>query len=265
MVVQVTSLKETIPVDAFTSLPRTFLKTIGMPSVSVNNVLKLQANYLYHASFWNLGLCVLGEMIYFLLGFLGVTDVPFLDMTFLILCIGFIMITFAKTFALLFQSERMNNLLTDLQAMYPSTQQEQQEFRVPKYLAEIVLVMRMYAIIQMLMILCFSFFPFAETFMNWYYDSTWEVRFPYMIWYPFNPWTRGVFEFLIASQCWAAYVSAAGILAVDMLLCGIVQQICMQFDDLKRRFMNFKPKRQYFHQDMEVLRIYIAKHSEIMR
>lgn len=262
---KVTSLKETISVNDFTSIPRAFLNSIGMPSVSVNNVLKIQVNYLYHASFWNLGLCVLGEMIYFVRGFLGIADnLSFLDMTNLILCIGFILMCYAKTFAILFQSEHMNSLLTDLQALYPTTYEEQQSYRVKKYYLQSRRVMRMYAHIQMFMIWCFNLFPFAETLMLYASDGVWEVVFPYLIWYPFNPYPRGIFEFLYASQFWAAYVSAAGILAVDMLLCGIVTQICMQFDDLKRKFLNLTPTGR-FHEDMPLLKSYIQKHSEIIR
>lgn len=264
MVVQVTSEREYISINSFTSIPRAFLKSIGMPSVPVHNVLKIQVNYLYHASFWNLGLCVLGEMIYFVRGTLGLGNLSFLDMTNLILCIGFIMMCFAKTFAILFQSERMNSLLTDLQAIYPTTLDEQDGYRAKIYYLSSQRVMKMYAFIQMFMIWCFNLFPFAETLMQWWADSTWEVVFPYLIWYPFNPYPRVLFEFLYASQFWAAYVSAAGILAVDMLLCGIVTQICMQFDDLKRKFFKLEPTGNFQH-DRVILSEYIARHAEIIR
>lgn len=258
------SLKETISINAFTSIPRAFLKSIGMPSVPVHNVLKIQVNYLYHASFWNLGLCVLGEMIYFVRAMLGVANLSFLDMTNLILCIGFILMCYAKTFAILFQSEHMNSLLTDLQVIYPMSIEEQKGYRVKKYYLESRRVMKMYTFIQMFMIWCFNLFPFAETLMLYASNGKWEVVFPYIIWYPFDPYPRGLFEFLYASQFWAAYVAAAGILAVDMLLCGIVIQICMQFDDLKRKFLHFTPTGK-LNLDMAILRGYIEKHSEIVR
>lgn len=264
MVVQVPSAMDNIAFDAFTSIPRAFLNSIGMPSVPVNNVLNIQINYLFHASFWNLGLCVLGEMIIFVRAFLGIENLTFLDLTNLILCIGFIMLCYAKCFAILMQSDRMNSLLTDLQSYYPETMEEQRIFRVKKYYVQSRRVMRMYAFIQMFMIWCFNLFPFSETLLAYWADGSWNVVFPYLIWYPFNPYPRGLFEFLYASQFWAAYVSAAGILAADMLLCGIVVQICMQFDDLKRRFFDLSPTGR-FRDDMVTLKDHIKRHNEIIR
>lgn len=261
---KVTSLVETISISGFTTIPSAFLKSIGMPLVPVHDVLKIRINFLFHASFWNLGICVLGEMIYFGRAMLGMANLSFLDMTNLVLCVGYIMMCFAKTFAILFQSEQMNSLLTDLQTIYPMSVDEQRTYRVEKYYSGSKRVMKTYALIQMFMIWCFNLFPLFETLLLYGSTGAWEVVFPYIIWYPFDPYTRGLFEFLYASQFWAAYVAAAGILAIDMLLCGTVIQICMQFDDLKRKFLSFRPTGK-LNEDMAVLKSYIVKHSEVIR
>lgn len=260
----VENVNSIVPFNAFTSIPRTFLKTIGMPSVLVNNVLHIHMNRWFVASFGNLGYCVLGEMFYFALAVLGSTNLTFLDQTNLILCIGFIMLCYAKVLAILLQSARMNNLLTELQTHYPITEMEQRVYRVEKHYAQSRLVMRSYAFVQMFMIWCFNLFPFAETLMVYAADGTWNVVLPYLVWYPFNPYRPGLFETLCLSQFWAAYVSAAGILAADMLLCGIVVQICMQFDDLKRRFMELSPKGKLCG-DMEMLKENVSRHTEFIK
>lgn len=255
---------EYIPFTAFTKLPRAFLKSIGLPSATINNVQNISYNYLFHASFINLGLCVLGEMIYFVRALQDFDNFEFIDIVNVIMCIGFILLCYAKTFTILAQSGRMNHLMTDLQAYYPATLEQQNVYNVGLYLDTANQIMRLYTFIQMFMIWCFNLFPFAETLLGYAADGSWNVDFPYLIWYPFNSYMRWMFEFLYASQFWAAYVSATGILAADLLLCGTVMNICMQFDDLKRRFLELQSPR-HSREGIEAIKKYVYKHNDVMR
>lgn len=264
MIEKMSTANEIITIDSFTSLPRAFFKLIGMPSVPMSGVLKIRVNYLYHAAFWNLGLCVFGEMVNIGRIMLGMENFTFLEITNLVLCIGFILMCFAKVLAVLHQSDRMHCLFTDLQAIHPISVEEQQLYCTHKYYLESRRVMQMYAFVQMLMIWCFNLSPLAETLMLYASTGLWEVVLPYPVYYPFDPYPRGLFEYLYVSQLWAAFVAATGILAVDMLLCGVVIQICMHFDVLKRNLTNFKPSGDA-RQDMAALKAYVAKHSETIR
>lgn len=255
---------ETYSMNSFTTLPRFFFKLIGMSSVPVDGVLKIRLNYFYHAAFWNLGLCEFGEFVNLGLIILDMDHFTFLEITYLVLCMGFILMCFAKIIAVLLQSDRMHDLFVDLQAIHPMSVQDQERFCTKKYYLESRRVMQMYACVQMFMIWCFNLFPLAESILQFASTGSWEVDLPYPVYYPFDPYPRILFEYLYVTQLWAAFTAATGILAVDMLLCGIVIQICMHFDELKRSLMNHKPSGNA-SKDMMAVKEFIGKHTEIMR
>lgn len=261
---KMSSADDIISINTFTSLPRIFFKVIGILSVSNNGFLKFRTNLLYHITFWNLGTSILGELVNFTRWFMGMEHFSFLQITYLILCVGYLSMCFAKVLSLLFQSESMHNLLVDLQAIHPMTKQDQERCYTKKYYAEARRVMTLYACVQMLMIWCFNLSPLAESLMVYWSTGRWEVDLPYPVYYPFYAYSTGLFEFLFIIQLWAAFIGATGILAVDMFLCGIVIQICMHFDDVKRKMTEFIPTGN-FRRDMDVMKEYIAKHAEVMR
>lgn len=92
-----------------------------------------------------------------------------------------------------------------------------------------------------------------------------STDFPYIIWYPFNPYASGFFELNYLSQMWAAYVSAAGMLATDLLLCGVVEQICMHFEHLNKQLLRMKPNEINGNVEYSQLKKYIRTHNEITR
>lgn len=68
-----------------------------------------------------------------------------------------------------------------------------------------------------------------------------------------------------ATQMWAAYVSAAGMLATDLLVCGAVEQICMHFEYLNKQLFNMKPNERNGVIEYTKLKKCIKTHNEIIR
>lgn len=64
---------------------------------------------------------------------------------------------------------------------------------------------------------------------------------------------------------WAAYVSAAGMLATDLLLCGAVEQICMHFEYLNKQLLKMKPNERSGHFEYNRMKEIINTHNEIVR
>lgn len=253
-----------LSMEQFIQIPRIFLATIGIPTKKINGIRQFTMNFFFYLHFFNLGACVLGEMIFLVMS-LANNQGDFINSTFLILCIGFIMISFAKVITFRVKKELLNELIEELYQYHPNSAKEQDDYAVIKYLQRAQTIMRWYAMVQMVMIWCFNLFPLTDTIIDYVRDRRWTMEFSYLIWYPIDPYKRGYFEAFYASQFWAAHVSATGILAVDILLCGIVISLCMHFDQLSHALLMLTPSEQYTSRERYLLAQYVKKHNIIIR
>lgn len=255
----------------FISIPLKFLYSIGVIPFHLldannkypPNSFRIFPLILFVLSFLNLGLLVIGEMIFFVKTFGNFVN--FIEETALVLCIGFILLSFVKVITISWKKDQMSRLMTNLERLFPKTKDIQCDYKIEKYLHQTMLLTRIYSIVQMGMIWCFNFYPMSETIIGYVRHRTWKVDFPYYIWYPFNPYAPGFFELNYLSQMWAAYVAAAAILAADVLLCGVVIQICMHFDHLKQKIIELKPTKYNRNIEFARLKQYIKTHNEIIR
>lgn len=253
-----------ISIDEFSKLPWAILSTIGMPATTENNVLKIKINFLFYVSFFNMTGCVFLECVYVAITIGDPINFNFMECIYIILCIGFIFIAIAKIVTLVLKRDIISELVGDLYEYFPKTLEDQRIFRVAHWTSRVKLIMRTYTIVQMCMVWCFSLTPLSETIKAYLYDGSWKVNFSYILWYPMDPYQRGFFEVFYMSQIWAAHVSATGILAVDVLLCSIVQQIVMHYADLRRRLYSLKPPDKLALREMQLIKIYIEKHNKIV-
>lgn len=251
-----------IEMDAFMRIPRIFLATIGIPTVVKNNRKQFAVNILFYLSFLNLGLCVLGEMIFFVLSFAR-NQGDFIQSSYLILCIGFILLSFAKVIALIAKMDTLHKLMDELSDIFPNTAIEQGDYKVAECFKLTHWILKSYGLVQMVMIWSFSLVPQISTITNYLQYGMWTVQFSYTVWYPIDPYRRGFFELFYLSQFWAAEVSATAVLSVDIVICSTVMLICMHFDHLSRSFLNLSPDDS--GKAIALLKKYVIKHNKLIR
>lgn len=233
----------------FTNIPLIFFNTIGVKPFQLFNADNRGHTYrtlstflawiLFFVGYTNMVLLVLGEIVYFLLTF-GRLD-NFVELTEVMLCIGFICLSIVKVATVIWQRRKTNLLITELLRIYPVTPTDQREYNVHDYSKRTVRLMTVYTWLQMVMIWLYNLNPLVDTIIGYTGAGTWKVNLPYIIWYPFDPYPRVWFELNYLSQIWAAYVASAGMLATDLLLCGMVMEICMHFDHLSRTLLKLRP------------------------
>lgn len=255
---------EVISIEEFSKLPWAILSTVGMPAVTENNVLKIKINFLFYASFFNLAGCVFLEIVYVGIIVADPNKFNFMELVYLILCIGFIFIAIAKMITLSYKRGILSKLVGEFYEYFPKTVEDQRTFRVSHYVRRVKLIMSSYTFVQLFMIWCFNLFPLSETIKGYLHDGSWHMDFSYILWYPIDPYKRGFFEVFYASQFWAAHVSASGILVADILLCCIVKQIVMHYTDLKRRLLLLKPLDKLALKENDLIKTYVEKHNKII-
>lgn len=253
--------------DSFTRMPNLFFKSIGIIPYSLRNRpndLKYKLLLLvFFCSHADITLVLVGECIYFFRTFGTFTN--FVDAVAVFLCIGFIFLSFAKVGVVFSQRDKMGGVMRDLERMFPKNEHDAKDYNVAKFRSQSHFLMKLYAIIQMVMIWCFSLYPLLETLSGYIRNGSWEVDFPYPVWYPYNPYGKGYFELNYFIQIWGAYVSACGMLATDLLLCGAVEQISMHFNYLNKKLLNMKPNEMNGEAEYNKLKKYIQYHNQIMR
>lgn len=262
MVISSVATSPLIEMDAFMHIPRKFLAPIGIFTVVKNNRKQFVVKILFYLSFLNLGLCVLGEMIFFVLSFAR-NQGDFIQSTYLILCIGFILISFAKVIALISKLDTLHKLMDELSDIFPKTKAEQADYKVAECLQQTRWILKWYGVVQIFMIWSFSLVPQMSTITNYLQHGNWTVEFSYTIWYPIDPYQRGLFELFYVSQFWAAFCAAMGILSVDVVMCSIVMLICMNFDHLSNSFLNLKPSNS--RRDIALLKDYVITHNKVIK
>lgn len=254
--------------DEFTELPAAFFHFIGVPVFQANapkatRLRTLLRLLLFSVSFTNTALCVLGEILFVLFTF-GESD--FVDITSLVLCIGFILLSFAKVLTIMWKQRQLTQLMHELLSIFPQTKDEQLDYRTMEYAGHAKRMMVRYSWLQMVMISLFNLYPLTDTIIGYVRRGAWEVDFPYIIWYPFDPYGRGWFELNFFSQISAAYFSALAILGTDMLLCGVVLQICMHFDWLRTNLRTYRPDgEKHGTKDYGEIRRQVAMHEKVSR
>lgn len=236
--------------DEFTKLPFLFFFTIGMvphqhPAELHQRVWLERFRFAFHAvAYFNCAWCVIGESIYLFLAYSSEFPPDIITTTSLVMCIGILLLSFVKIMTIWWQRDELNAITMHLYDMCPRTPQEQLLYQVDDYVAQAKRQMTIYAWVQMVMIWLFNLFPVMSSVVYWAMGGGWEVDFPYVIWYPFDAYPRGIFEVVFGTQMAAAYFATAGILGADMLLCGLVVQLCMHYDRLTHRLREYTPTGQ---------------------
>lgn len=263
-----------VKIESFTRLPLIFFKSLGVRPFKVSGIeppltrIRNCLEWIFCLLSWgNLWLVVLGEMYYFTLA-IGRPD-NFVELCEVLLCIGYIFLSFAKMGTLILQRKKTNRITAELYDMFPRTMSQQEDYEAVTYAKRTILMMTVYASIQMFMIWLFNLNPMVDAVVGWFYGIGWQLAFPYVVWYPFNAWAPGWFELNYISQFWAAYVSAAGILAADLLLCSFSIQVCMHFDRLHRTILQMRPNDDdgelAVRKDYVKLSDCMSMHSRILR
>lgn len=255
--------KKLYSVNDFSRLPQIYLSTIGVFSTIANDKITMKASFLFYISSLNLWLCVTGEII-FLFGSLARGQANFIQSTYLILCIGFILISIVKVVSLLMRMGEITKLFLDMNSLHPKTLAEQEEFHVRHFVHRTTTIVWWYAILMLFMIFCFSFFPLSTTISQYFHSKEWEIEFSYTIWYPVDPYKRGLFEIFYASQIYAALVSAISIVAVDTLLCCAVKLTCMHLEHLSEVIGKYKPEPKHTVNEKIFFLDFIKKHNTVL-
>ena len=117
-----------------------------------------------------------------------------------------------------------------------------------------------YATSYIFLILTFNFISIGRSIVNYFGQGTWHLDLPYAVWYPFDAYDQNVFLFSYSQQLMWGFTCVFGILAINLLLGTLTDQICFEFNALGSNLKGLQLHRSHGAEDREKIRQYIQQH-----
>lgn len=221
----------------FMKVSNFFYKTMGMfaykdPIRKVNRKTQIIMNLIFWASFVNLNVTVVAEIVY-LVKAIG-TFSSFLEATALAPCIGFCFLTEFKLSYTWTMSENIVELMNGLQALYPTDERSQKIYKVDHYLKVALRLGKFYSSIMLVTIWSFNLLPLSWSLLEFYTSSDIDVEFKwrmaYLTWYPFEINNIPVYTGVYITHIMAGCTAAGGSLACDVFMFNLIFLLCMNFN-----------------------------------
>lgn len=230
-----------ISFESYTETGRKICNWIGLiPYIDDTENSNIWKKIYFWISYTVLVICVIGETIYLIKAFGN--DQKFLEMTALAPCMGFCFLGLTKSITIWLNRSEITNLMRKLEKMFPTRKEDQIKLNLRKYLADSNTLFILFSSAMILVISIFNFSSFFVSSKVFIIEGHFPKELPYLIWYPFDPYQEVFFEIIYLIHVWAGFTAAFGILGPDIMFCSIVIQICLQFDILSEKLLNYCPQ-----------------------
>lgn len=229
-----------------TSSTRKVFRFIGFNPFGSSSVL---SKIYFFAALFYVCICMLQEIVYFVTHVGGKNS--FLSLTNLAPCLGFSTLSFIKILTCYGNRKMLKEVVVKLER-FPSRQGEAQAMSERMTKALIILFMTLIWIFN-LMPLFVSIYYFAA-------DGSYHKQMPYFMWYPWDPLQPLVYEVCYALVMWGAFTSCVGILGSDLMLCSVINLICMRLNSLRDEIRTICSKKL----PKINLRVWINNHNELL-
>lgn len=247
-------------VNDFTAIALNFSRVNGwMPYKLASENLGICKLAFFWVSQINMGISLIQGMSYFLMNLSDPAKI--MEITNLGPCMGMVMLAMMKMYMVIYRNkDDITALMGTLDTLYPKTLEDQEKYGVKKVLHQLKFIMFGFSIMYMSLVWIFNLTPI---FISIYYYSVHGVVYhkvlPYIMWYPFDPLQPIVFELCYFSSVWAGFTTALAVISTDVLYCGILTLLCMEFDILKRNFeeMQVKDSKKSFDEMKKLVAVHI--------
>lgn len=202
------------------------------------------------------GVCVVQEVIYFVLHFGG--ENSFLSLTNVAPCIGFSTLTLVKVSSIYPNRKKVTRIFKRLENLcIQATYGEE----IEKTIKTSEAMMKVHTVDYIVLIWMFNLMPIVVIIIYYFFiDGSYHKNMPYFMWYPWDFLQPLVYEICYLVVMWGAFVCAIGILTTDLMFCLIVTLLNMQFS-----YLGTEIKRIVAEKDpVKSLREWINHHNEIL-
>lgn len=166
----------------------------------------------------------------------------------------YVLSAYSKGILLLLERQCFNDLLMELNKIFPKTEKQQRDYRLNEYLREFNRMAIPIAVIQLIWGQYFSWSSIAVNYSSSRAENgTFEGALPFGENYPFYSYTPISFALMFVSQAFVTYTCTATVYAVNMLLCGLIWQLCMHYSHLMEKLKSFDEAESEFSESEHLI------------
>lgn len=252
-----------ISFDEFIAIPRLAFRLIGI-HISKQQFAKknFQVNLLHFINIFCLIACVASQLMYILLieinGIEGLHQKMFASC-----CVCAMASAINLWFKLQTGQHELTALMNKFNKYFPSQLEDQRIYEVANWIAQLKLQVKHFTILRFTMFGCYNIFVALDLARKYFKCDQWKVHLFILLWYPFDPYQPVVFElcYIFESICLA--FSFGTVLSFPFLMCPLIEQLCMHFDQLARSLKGLNSMETERQTEHTLLSEYIAKHNLI--
>lgn len=237
-------MSDLVEIEDFLSVPRRLLKYFGIVAVKRENELIFKQGLLFYFAFFNMIFIIIFEIVYCYFSLTERINFDLQEIMFIGICLCYMIWSLFKSMPLIRKKEKIYNVLKELRSIHPKTDVDQKKYKIFECIKSMKTIMFHYSWVLVSMVSVYSSMPFVDVLKLYFTSGEWNVDFTYYIWYPFNAYRRGIFELCFISLYYDAICASVYIIGGDLFMLGILTQIAMQYDVMKREFLAMKYQRQ---------------------
>lgn len=231
-------MSKLIIIEEFLFVPRLLLKFFGILSIRTNGELVFRGGILFFIAVINMLIIIVCEIVYIYFSCTGNIHFNFQEICFNFLCLSYMLWSLLKVSPLITKKHEICILLTEMRAIHPKSKSNQNDYKIIYCIESMKKVMLHYTCILVTTASGYSAIPLIDVMITYINDGEWKMDFAYFIWYPFNAYKSGIFEICYLTQFYDAVCTCFFILGGDLFMFGILSQIFMHYEYLKREFLS---------------------------
>ncbi|XP_017058113.2 odorant receptor 85b-like [Drosophila ficusphila] len=250
--------------EKFTQYSNFFYTAVGIdPYDKGGDPGKSRLRALFLANVINLTIVAICESIYVYTAF---QENKLLEAVTVMSYVGFDIVGISKMLFIRWKKTGLNEILEDLEAIFPKGKVQEEKYDLPKYLRTCSGICLTYASLYSLLIWTFNLFSVMEylVYEKWLKTRVVGKGLPYLMYVPWKWEDSWSYYPLLFSQNFAGYTAAAGQISTDLLFCAVATQLVMHFDFLSSRMMTHKLSGNW-KKDSKFLSDMVRYHERILR
>lgn len=221
---------------------------------------KLQDLYYWTSN--SLFVLIIIQSFTYLLKNIGKSE-KFLDVTEIILCLGFMIMLIIKSYFVVYRNRKIfTEIIDDLDVVIPKGQYVQHKYDIKSYYKRARIMSIICSITYTSLLVSFILMPIMDKIIGSLFGSTIEWQLPFKFYFPFDPTQRYIYPALYVYESFLCCKCGIEVLGSDLLFCNITSIIAMRLEMLKEEIIQVDARDS--KESVEKLKEYIQIHQHLI-
>lgn len=230
------------------------------------NSIDLKKKFFQEFYYWFLNMLyilIISQSLAYLFYNIGKPE-KFLDVTEMILVIGFIAMLIMKSYFVVYRNRNfLTEMIDDLDEVIPKAQHVQEKFNIEAYYKKTRVVSIACSITYSSLLIVFNIMPILEKITGLILGTNVNWELPFKFYFPFDATQDYVYPIMYFYETWLCGKCAVEVLGSDLLFCNITSLITMRLEMLRREIVEIDVENH--EQSMESLKEFVKVHQHLKK